>query len=123
MKKQSQEQRMLTRISRQGGMEAILDRIASGESLTSVARSLGVSRHVLGGVLNRDPELKAALRQSRECAADLFAEEALEIADKAANETVDAARLQINARLWLAARLCPGRYGRQARARSQFERL
>lgn len=117
MKRQSKKNQMLTGIDQLGGMVVVLDRIAGCETLTSIAASLGVSRHVLGSALHKDPHLHIALRLARESAAEAMAEEALEIADRATNATERAARHQINARLWLAARYHPAAFGRQARRR------
>ena len=117
MRRATKKQQMLARIEQLGGMDVVLDRIAACETLTSVAGSLGVARHVLGNLLNKDPQWRGALRLARQSAADALAEEALEIADRATNATAGTARLQINARIWLAARYHPEVYGRQARQR------
>ena len=65
MKEQTQKQRMLDAIEQLGGMDAVLERIASCESLTSIAGSLGVSPDVLGRHLNNDPRLRRAVRLAR----------------------------------------------------------
>ena len=74
MKSATKKQQMLTKIEQLGGMDVVLERIAAAESLTAVAGSLGVSRHVLGGVLNKRPQLRSAPRLARESAADALVE-------------------------------------------------
>jgi hypothetical protein len=111
----SKKQQMLASIRKMGGMEVVLDRIAAGETLTSVAYGLGVSRYVLGDALNTDARWRSALRVARRSAADALIEEALAIADRATNSTEAVARLRVYERLWQAARYCPHIYGREAR--------
>ena len=118
MKKPSQKQKMLARIEQSGGMDAVLQRIASCESLTSIAGSLGVSRNVLGEYLNKDPRLRRALSRARESAVEALVEEALAIARRVTRLTELAARLQVHGRIWLAARHHPARFGSKDRRRS-----
>ena len=73
MKRQSKKQHMLAGIEQLGGMDAVLQRIASCESLTSIACSLGVSRDVLGRYLNNDPRLRRPVRLARESAVEVLA--------------------------------------------------
>jgi hypothetical protein len=54
--------------------------------------------------MNSEPPGKEALRVARLASAQVLAEEALEIADRATPRTVKAARLQVELRKWLATR-------------------
>jgi hypothetical protein len=115
MNRESKKRQMLARIDEQGGIEVVLHRIAEGETLTAVAGGFGVSRHVLGAFLYRDPELHEALVEARETASWALAEEALEIAGHATDATVDSDRLKVYARRWLAAKYHPRVFGKRAR--------
>jgi hypothetical protein len=63
-----------------------------------------MSRSFLSGYMNSEPPGKEALRVARLASAQILAEEALEIADRATPRTVKAARLQVELRKWLATR-------------------
>jgi hypothetical protein len=63
-----------------------------------------MSRSFLSGYMNSEPPSKEALRLARLASAQIRAEEALEIADRATPRTVKAARLQVEVKRWLATR-------------------
>ena len=91
-------------------MARICERIAAGESLRSICRDQGMPpaamiRHWLG----ESEAFRAAYTRAREDRADVLADEIIEIADRAEGPT--AARLQVEARKWAAAKLAPKRYG------------
>jgi hypothetical protein len=88
----------IARIEKAGGVAAVLDRVAGGETLGTIARRLGMSRSFLSGYMNSEPPSKEALRLARLASAQILAEEALEIADRATPRTVKAARLQVELR-------------------------
>jgi hypothetical protein len=94
----------IARIEKAGGVAAVLDRVAGGETLGTIARGLGMSRSFLSGYMNSEPTGKEALRVARLASAQILAEEVLEIADRATPRTVKAARLQVELRKWLATR-------------------
>lgn len=71
---------MLAQIEQAGGEQAILTRVAAGETITSIAKQFGVHGSTLGNWLNRSPESKDALVRAREQAAHSLADESLEIA-------------------------------------------
>jgi hypothetical protein len=58
----------IARILAAGGVGAVLDRIAAGDSVRDAAKWLGVSRLVLGRLLNKDPDTRTALRRARQLA-------------------------------------------------------
>jgi transcriptional regulator with XRE-family HTH domain len=94
------------------GVEALLERIANGETLKAVAESIGVSRQTLGGVLNSDDN-REALRAARKAAAGGFAEETIEIAEASTALTERVDQLRIKSRHWLAERWDRETYGQQ----------
>jgi hypothetical protein len=98
------------------GDEVILDRIAGGETITGIARELGVSRPFLSGYLNRTPHGKAALKEAIAVRADAHAEKALQLADDVAENpnSIAKAREQIATRKWLAGVENPEKYGAKA---------
>ena len=100
---------MLARIDTLGAY-ALLARIAGGEPLKAVAESIGVSRQVLSGVLNSEPN-RDGLRAAREQAAQVFAEEALAISDAATPQDVQVAKLRVDTRRWIASKWDRGLYG------------
>lgn len=89
--------------------DEIIQRMALGEPLTSIARSLGYSDHT--GIINRldqDPDYKAALRAG--LVGKIEKREAeLEIADT--NVTVTRADRLLGHARWWAERLDPARFG------------
>jgi hypothetical protein len=91
-------------------MERICERIAAGESLRSICRDQGMPPAATIRRWLRDSEIfRAAYARAREDRADILADEIIEIADRAEGPT--AARLQVEARKWAAAKLAPKRYG------------
>ena len=122
MKTQSKKQRMLDAIAELGGIDVVMKRIASCESLTSIAGSLGVSRDTLGRYLNNDPRLRSAVGLARESSGKMIVEEALSIGRRATRLAEAAARLQAHGRVWLAARNHAGRSGERTRRRAVKDR-
>ena len=59
------KRQMLADIEKSGGFQNILDRVCSGESMTAIARSFGVSRKLLVSTLYKDPKQKELLEGAR----------------------------------------------------------
>lgn len=103
-------------IAADGGYEAICTRVASGETLTQVARSYGVSRDLLRRYLGdkRFPARREAYQEAQRLGAAAVAESTRELADNA-NEllpaSVNKAKLQIEQRKWEAGVRDPETYG------------
>lgn len=93
------------------GIKPILDRIAGGETLTSIAAALGTSPPMLSALLNCSEHTEAYAR-ARESRAARHVERIETMADdvEAARLDPTAARVSIDARKWVAARLDPGRW-------------
>jgi hypothetical protein len=96
---------MIARIKEAGGVDGVLDAVASGKSLAAVARDMGVERARLSQFLNRDEDTKARLARAREDAAAALVDQSLEIVDTAEPESVQVAKLRADTRKWIASRL------------------
>ena len=95
---------METTITKMGGLEVILDRVADGETVTAIARDLGVSRAMLGNWLNHERRVEQyALAKRR--AAGALVEQSLDIVDEADPSTVQVAKLRADTRRWIASKL------------------
>ncbi len=103
-------------IGEQTGEDVLLDRIANGETMAALARSLGFSRNMLSQHLVRDDQRRALLTRARESGADALAEETVEIADAASPSNANVARLKIEQRKWLASKVLPDIYGEKQQA-------
>lgn len=93
------------------GIEPIFSRIAAGETIAAIAASIGTSAPMLSAVLNQREHTDAYAR-AREMRAARHAERIEELADRVEDGDIDptAARVSIDARKWIAARLDPGRW-------------
>ena len=101
----------------------ICEQVAAGRSLVSITREPGVpSYQTIMEWLKAHSDFEAMYRQAREDQADTLADEILSIADsvKDAGPTdsakVNAARLRVDARKWVAAKLKPKVYGDRVEA-------
>ena len=93
----------------------ICERIAAGEPLASIVDDPKIPAY---GTIMRWIEQRPAFREryvrARDQQADALADQITKIADKAlgkSNEEVQASRLMVDARKWVAAKLKPKRYG------------
>jgi transposase-like protein len=102
---------MVETINQMGGMEVIAAAIADGSNLNAIAKRLKVGRSTLAAWIAADPERTATISRAREEASNRMADEVIDIADCATNESERVARLRIDARKWLASRWNPGIYG------------
>ena len=90
---------------------AILERIANGESLRNIASAEGFpSRPTIYGWLSSNKEFADQYARAREEQADTYADEIAAIAD---DESIpaDSRRIRIDARKWVACKLKPKKYG------------
>lgn len=106
--------------------DAILDRMAGGESLRTICADKGMpNRSTVFRWLEADEAFRARYALAMDARADALAEEILAIADDGRNDTyVDAegkrvvdwdhiqrSKLRVDARRWMAAKLAPKKYG------------
>ena len=109
------KRQMLADIEKSGGFQNILDRVCSGESMTAIAKSFGVSRKLLVSTLYKDPKQKELLQGARKERGEAFAEQALEIIDNVEESpnAIAKAREQANLRKWLAGCDNPEMFGQK----------
>lgn len=89
---------------------AICNLVAEGKSLRKIAARKDMpSKYTILKWLNDFPKFASRYARAREECADHFADEIVEIADKATDP--QKARVQIDARKWVAAKLKPQKYG------------
>ncbi len=95
----------------------ICRRLAEGESLCTICRDekMPAISTVMGWLFDgQHGDFSAQYARAREAQAELRADEITDIADgveHGASEAVQAARLRVDARKWIAAKLLPKRYG------------
>jgi hypothetical protein len=99
----------------------ICERIAHGESLIQISKGLGMPRYsTIMQWLRMNSDFADMYRQAREDQADALADEIIKISDDVEGETdsakVQAARLRVDARKWVASKLKPKAYGERVEA-------
>jgi len=107
-----------------GGEIAMLDRLSQGETILSLARSLGVSHTGFYDWIDRGGEARAsALARARARGGRSLAEETLEIADAASPQEAQVAKLRVDTRRWLASKQAPARYGDKQQPMVNIDRV
>lgn len=94
------------------GADKVADLLEEGKAITEICKALKVGKRALNEWLE-SPERAGLLSRARARAADQLAAETLQIADEAAPEEVQVARLRTDVRKWLAAKWSPSLYGEQ----------
>lgn len=94
-------------------LDQILDDIASGQPMHVAIAAHGVSSGTFYRHLDAHPADAERYARAREVRNDRLAEETLRIADEASTtgDGVAKARLQVDTRKWLLAKLAPKKYG------------
>ena len=108
---------------------AIIERVSTGETLTSVCRDLGVGTRTVYDWMEADTELSAQFARARASGYDAIADECMEIADDGSGdyiitddgpalnkEHIQRAKLRVETRLKLLAKWDPKRYGDKLQA-------
>lgn len=109
------EAQMWANITKMGGVDRIIERVAEGESIKTIAEGLGISRSFLSWKINAIPGVKERLVEARKARADKWGEEAIEIADNVKEDpnAINKARLRIDSRKWLAGVDDPDRFAQK----------
>ncbi len=94
----------------------ICDQLSEGRSLRKICEADDMpSKMTVLNWLNRYPEFLSQYERAKDESADSLADEIIDIADEARSlkipHQVQAARLRIDARKWIAAKLKPKKYG------------
>ena len=90
------------------GIQEICEHLASGTSILDVARYYSVGYGTMATFISL-PENADFYARAREIEADRYAEEIIEIADQATDAQI--ARLQVDARKWVASKKNKRKYG------------
>jgi Bacteriophage Sf6, terminase small subunit-like len=93
------------RVREAGGEGVLFERIASGENLTAIGKTYGVSRFLIAKLLKRTPQLKAKYHEAQRQAAGAHADKAgevLDLPDDAPMPQVAAARNRSEYHRWMA---------------------
>src|SRR4051812_35000371 len=92
--------------------QAILDRLAQGESLTEICRGKAMPHRVtVLRWMEKDPAFRNAYAHARELCGDAAAERAVREGLAATPENAQAARVRFDALRWWASKLAPKVYG------------
>lgn len=90
---------------------AVCERLAEGESLTSITRDPAMPRYgTVFDWLKRHPEFEEMYVVARQVQAEYLFDEARDVALEATKDTVPVARLRFDVTRWQAARLAPKKY-------------
>ena len=106
-------------IADQGGWPRILERLASGETVADVSRTLlrpdglAISRSLLSNMLHADPERSKAVLHARDQGADAMVDEGLHLVDRAPadRDSIQKAKVQADIRLRVAGLVNRERWG------------
>ena len=91
-------------------IDKILERIAVGDSLREISKDLKIDFSAASKIL-RSEDINPRYARARELQADYLADEVVQIADAATNETFQSDRLRIDARKWKAGKMRPKNWG------------
>jgi hypothetical protein len=97
-----------------GPQIAVWDEVAAGATVVSIAKGLGLSLSTFNRWLYFMPEREHIYREARKKAAQVIAEQTIQIADAATIEDLPTARLRIDGRVKLAERYAPDGFGAKA---------
>ena len=99
----------------------ILDRIASGQSLVQAAKANSMSWSTFFDWIKEEEGLADKYARARELQAEYYADEIVRISDE--TEDPQKARLQVDARKWVASKLLPRKYGERIDVTSKDEKI
>jgi hypothetical protein len=97
-----------------GPQIAVWNEVAAGATLVTIAEGLGLSLSTFNRWLYFMPEREILYREARKKAAQVIAEQTIQIADAATLEDLQTARLRIDGRVKLSERYAPNGFGAKA---------
>jgi hypothetical protein len=97
-----------------GPQIAVWNEVAAGTTVVAIAEGLGLSLSTFNRWLYFMPERERIYREARMKAAQVIAEQTIQIADDATLEDLQSARLRIDGRVKLAERYAPNGFGAKA---------
>ena len=74
--------KVLKQLDAEGGPEVFFDRIANGETITSLSPEYGCSRNYLARTIDSQPEYAKMLAKARQASADALVEGGFEMVEK-----------------------------------------
>ena len=111
--------RILADVLSKGGAEYLFEQIASGTTLTALAKEYDCSRQYLSTSLKTIPEYEQALRKARQEAADALVEQGLTMVDDldggSTSSEIAATREKVQWRKFMAGSYNQERYGNRHR--------
>ena len=109
---------IISHVTEQGGADWLYEQIASGVTVSQIAKQFECARGTMSRVLNSNPEWAKALEKGRLEAADAIAERGLELVDglsaTSGTNEIAAIREQANYRKFMAGALNAELYGGKA---------
>ena len=103
--------RILADVLSKGGAEYLFEQIASGNTLTALAKEYDCSRQYLSTSLKTIPEYGQALSKARQEAADALVEQGLTMVDDLDGGSIAATREKVQWRKFMAGSYNQERYG------------
>jgi hypothetical protein len=97
-----------------GPQIAVWNEVAAGTTVVAIAEGLGLSLSTFNRWLYFMPERERIYREARNKAAQVIAEQTIQIADDATLKDLQSARLRIDGRVKLAERYAPDGFGAKA---------
>jgi len=90
----------------------ICTRLSGGESLRTICRNEAMPHQatIMRWVGDKE-DFRLEYTRAREAQAECLADEIIDLADQADKETVQAIKVRVDARKWVASRLLPKKYG------------
>ena len=107
--------RILNEIQEKGGADYLFEEIASGKTITELAKEYGCNRQYLSTTINNVPEYSQALSKARQEAADALVEQGLTMVDEldggSSSSEIAATREKVQWRKFMAGSYNQERYG------------
>ena len=107
--------RILNEIQEKGGADYLFEEIASGNTITKLAKDFGCNRQYLSTTINNIPEYSQALSKARQEAADALVEQGLTMVDEldggSSSSEIAATREKVQWRKFMAGSYNQERYG------------
>ena len=107
--------RILNEIQEKGGADYLFEEVASGKTITELAKEYGCNRQYLSTTINNVPEYSQALSKARQEAADALVEQGLTMVDEldggSSSSEIAATREKVQWRKFMAGSYNQERYG------------
>jgi len=91
--------------------EVILERLALGDTLSSICRDLGRKPTTIYRWEEANPDFREKYAHARERGMDSRADEIIDLSNRADEKNYNAIRLMIDARKWTMSKIAPKKYG------------